>query len=153
VDARRAEWWVRLLTRLTGVVLLLATGAVLMPFVWMDAVHQRLGLGELPDRPIVGYLARSLSGMYAFAGVVYLYMSFDVPRYLPLIRLQALLSVAFGAVLLTLDSQEGMPWYWIAGEGPSLIVVYGLLWWLTVRAASSAAPRPVPAKGVQTEGG
>ncbi len=44
------------LLRLGGVVMLTALGAVVMPYSWMNAIHQQLGLGELPHVPIVGYL-------------------------------------------------------------------------------------------------
>ena len=31
----------------------------MVPYSWMDAIHQGLGMGKLPDAPIVGYLVRS----------------------------------------------------------------------------------------------
>jgi hypothetical protein len=42
-------------------ILFLATGAVLLPFSLMDVGHLWLGLGPLPNIPIIHYLTRSLS--------------------------------------------------------------------------------------------
>ena len=81
-----AEKWMIVLLRLTAVVLLTALFPAVMPFAWMDATHQWLGLGKLPDAPIVGYLTRSLSALYAVHGVLVLYLSLDVRRFLPVIR-------------------------------------------------------------------
>ncbi len=47
------------LLRFGGAVMLLALGAVVMPYEWMNGVHRNVGLGDLPHVPIVGYLTRS----------------------------------------------------------------------------------------------
>ena len=47
----------------------------MMPFEWMKEIHRYLGMGELPDGPIMGYLTRSLSAMYAMHGAVELFVS------------------------------------------------------------------------------
>ena len=52
------------LLRLGGAVMLMALGAVVMPYEWMNVIHQRQGLGNLPHVPIVGYLTRSISALY-----------------------------------------------------------------------------------------
>jgi hypothetical protein len=57
------------LLRVTGVIMLTALGAVVMPFGWMNSIHQQLGLGALPNVPIVGYLTRSISALYALHGL------------------------------------------------------------------------------------
>lgn len=77
---RRALVWY---LRIAAAVLLLALFAVFLPFEWMDAIHRGLGLGDLPKAPIVGYLTRSLSLLYALFGCLCLAVSFDVDRYLP----------------------------------------------------------------------
>ena len=64
----RYERSFKLFLRVVGTVALLAVVAVVMPYSWMDAVHQRLGMGKLPPEPIVGYLARSTSAFYAMLG-------------------------------------------------------------------------------------
>jgi hypothetical protein len=123
----RAERWLVLLLRVSAGVLLLATAAIFLPTAWMQATHHALGLGELPDLPVIQYLTRSLSGLYAFHGLFVLYVSFDVRRYLPLIRFVSLASALGGLCLLAIDLAAGMPWFWTLGEGPSLVLFYGII--------------------------
>ena len=44
------------LLRLSAVLLLTAIVPAVMPFAWMKAIHRLLGMGELPEGPIIGYL-------------------------------------------------------------------------------------------------
>ena len=122
------------LLRLTGLLLILAVGAVVMPFGWMAAACQWLGLGELPNSPTIGYLSRSLSALYAVYGVLMLHVSLDVQRYLPLIRCLAMLGVAFGAGMIVLDFMVGLPWWWALSEGPPIIALSVALLWLAAQA-------------------
>ena len=79
----RTESFLRFILRWEGSISLLALFAVVMPYSSMDATHQWLGLGKLPDQPIVGYLARSLSASYALLGGLLWFLSFDVHRHRP----------------------------------------------------------------------
>jgi hypothetical protein len=118
------------LMRVASVMMLLALGAVVMPFAWMDGVHRSLGMGPLPDAAIVHYLTRSASALYAAYGAVMLFLSFDVRRYRPVILFKAATGVVFGIVMLVLDVAVGMPWHWTAGEGPFIIALGGTVFWL-----------------------
>ena len=131
---KRSERWLIIVLRFTAVVLLFAIPAVIMPHSWMDALHRWLGLGELPDMPIVGYLARTLSAFYAIYGAVLLYLSFDVRRYLPLVRFLAVVMVLAGAGLIPLDCCVGMPWFWTVSEGP-FVTALGVVLFLLARQA------------------
>src|SRR4051794_162037 len=91
-----------------GAVLLLALPAAFLPTDWMDAVHRAMGLGELPRAPLVEYLTRSVSALYASCGLAILFLLTDLPRYLPLVRLIAWLHVVVGAGLAVLDVAVGM---------------------------------------------
>ena len=112
-----------MLLRLQGGMLLLAVPAIFLPFTWMAAVHAWLGLGELPQTPVVEYLVRSLSGMYAFWGPIFLFLAADVHRYLPLVRFVARLQIVFGVGMLVLDTVVGMPLPWIISEGPVIVAL------------------------------
>ena len=112
-----------LVLRVVGVVTLLALGAVFMPHVWMSAIHERMGLGPLAETPIIGYLTRSLSGMYAVHGALLLYMSCDVARYLPAIRFLAALTLIAALGLLALDLSMHMPTGWTLAEGPVVLLI------------------------------
>jgi len=110
---------------------LLALVAVVMPSSWMAASHEFLGLGKLPEAPIVGYLARSLSAFYALFGAIFLFVAADVERYRPLIRLLGAGFVGLGTVFLVVDAAVGLPWWWTASEGPFGVVVGSVMLWLT----------------------
>ena len=59
-------------------------------------------------------------------GALVFFVSLDVRRYLPVVKCLAVLSVFFGCGMLVLDIAVGLPPGWIAGEGPSIIVLGGL---------------------------
>jgi hypothetical protein len=140
----RAEKALVVLLRAVALLLMVAVVPVVMPSEWMAAIHRALGMGELPSRPIVGYLTRSVSALYALHGVLVLCISFDVRRYLPLVKCLGVLSLAFGAVMLALDYLVGMPIWWVFCEGPFIITLGAVLLWLAVktgRAMQKAAAR------------
>lgn len=120
-----------LLLRLDGIIMLSALIPAMMPFGWMQSVYRWLGLGELPELPIVGYLTRSLSIMYAMHGAVVLFLSTDVRRFLPVVKVVALLTILLGVGLMVLGIGVGMPAFWIVSEGPSLFFLYCVVLWLT----------------------
>jgi hypothetical protein len=113
--------------------LLLAVVAVLLPFPLMDATHTWLGLGRLPDIPIIHYLTRSLAALYAFHGAIMWGLTWNVQRYAPLIRLVAWGDIVFGIVMFVIDLTAEMPWFWTAAEGPSLVAFGLLILWLQHR--------------------
>src|SRR5438874_4792254 len=85
------------LLRLVGGVELCAIPFLFFPVPWMDAVHDRvLGLGPLPQVPIVEYMARSLAALYAVHGSVVFRLSFDVQRFRPLIGFLGWVHVVLG---------------------------------------------------------
>lgn len=118
-----AERGLRLLLRAVGALDLCALGAVIMPVDWMALTHARLGLGELSDAPIVGYLTRSASALYALHGATILLAAGDVRRYSPLISLLAYGAVILGGTLVGIDLAAGMPWYWTVAEGPTYLLI------------------------------
>jgi len=124
-----------LLLRGIGGLDLLALIAVVMPQHWMDVGHKWLGLGTMPHAPIVGYLARSSSALYALHGAMVLLMSFDVERYAPLIRFMALAALIHGAVILGIDFFEGLPALWRYGEGPAFAAAGVAVLWLQSQSA------------------
>lgn len=123
--------------RIAGVLLLTAVGAAVMPFEWMRNIHRLLGMGELPEGPVVHYLTRSLSAMYALHGALVVFVSFDVRRYLPLVKFLLILGIAFGFGMLALDIAAGMPAAWTAGEGPFIVALSGVMLWLARRVTVS----------------
>ena len=95
-----------------------------------NVIHGYLGLGELPDAPIVGYLARSLSAFYAFVSAITLFVSFDIRRYCSFVKLWAILVILIGFVLLGIDIEAGMPMSWTLCEGAPTIATGLIVLWL-----------------------
>ncbi|HWB09486.1 MAG TPA: hypothetical protein VG826_09690 [Pirellulales bacterium] len=118
-----AERGLQLLLRGLGVFDLLALGGVIMPQHCMAIVHAWLGMGELPRTPVVDYLARSASLMYAQHAVVFLFLSTDVRRYRPLIVLMAIIAIVSGLAMLTIDLMARIPLFWTVIEGPGYVVL------------------------------
>ena len=114
----KQERLLRLILQVIGSAALLAVFAVLMPYSCMNAIHQGLGMGELPSEPIVGYLARSTSALYALFGGLLWVMSCDLRRHRLALCYLGVAVVLFGLTLLAVDLLEGMPLWWSLGEGP-----------------------------------
>lgn len=117
-----AKKLLKYLLALIGVTLMLAIIPVFFPTNVMALIHEWLGLGEFPQRPIALYLARSASLLYAVHGTLLLFVSFQLDRYQKLVVVIGWLHVLIGIVMLGIDLLESMPWYWIAGEGPPIVM-------------------------------
>jgi hypothetical protein len=89
----------------------------------MDAVHSEMGLGRMPKSPIVDYLARSLSLVYASMAPLCGFLARDVRRYPEIIALQATVKLVGGFGLLMLDLALGMPLFWTVCEGPLIMAL------------------------------
>ncbi len=131
------------LLRISGVVMLTALGAVVMPYDWMNIIHRQQGLGELPHVPIVGYLTRSISALYALQGALLVFIASDLPRYLPVVRFLALAGAVFGTMMVGIDWAVGMPVLWTIGEGPWVILLSAVILWLAGRQRFAATVTPV----------
>jgi len=127
-DTRRRQlvWFLRVLGGLD----LLALLAVVMPFHMMNRLHELVGLGAMPDAPLMGYLARSASLLYALLGGLVLYMSCDVERYRPVLGVIGRGVLVCGVILIGVDVVEQLPMWWICLEGPTVLGLGGVLLWL-----------------------
>ena len=121
------------LLRISGIILLTALVAVVMPFSWMQIIHRYLGMGELPAGPIMGYLTRSLSLFYAMHGTLIIFVSLDIRRHQPFVKFLAVVSILFGIGMIILDIVVGMPLYWILFEGPLVIPLGVAILWLACK--------------------
>jgi hypothetical protein len=138
----RSEKALVVLLRVGGVLLLTAVIPAVMPFAWVKDIHRLLGMGELSEGPITGYFTRLLSAIYALHGALIFFISLDVRRYLPVVKLLAVFGTIFGLGMLVLDVMVGMPSPWIACEGPFIVLLCGIILWLTggVRPSDEARP-------------
>jgi hypothetical protein len=119
----RSERLLVALLYLCAAVSSLAAIPVVMPHRWMDISHRWLGMGELPQMPVIVYLTRSLSALYVFHGGMLWFMARDVRRYSTLITYLGFAFVGFGIVTAGIDLCAHLPVMWIAMEGPLLMGV------------------------------
>lgn len=119
---KRAETLLRWLLIANGVMTLMALPAAFMPTAWMDMFHRRLELGPLPEGPIVQYLARSVSALYAAFGSLTLVIAWDLRRFAPLVTWWGIVAILFGAILLWVDTHAPMPAHWTWGEAPYTVL-------------------------------
>lgn len=109
------------LLRMAGIAMLCALVFVFCPFEWMAAIHRRIGLGELQHTPLLSYLIRSVSALYAILGAVGMCVSFDLGRYRPLIALLGAAALLGGIGVTILDAVLRLPLFWTLAEGPLTI--------------------------------
>lgn len=115
-----------LLLRACGLIDCLALVVAVMPAAWIASLHAHLNIGSFPTDTITHYLARSSSLMYAVHGILLIIVSFDINRYLSIIKLLAVVAVVHGLILIGIDANTGMPWWWTVTEGP-LLIAWGTL--------------------------
>lgn len=133
------ERLLRLLLRVSGVVLMLALPAALMPTSWMRSANDLLLTDPLPATPLVEYLTRSLSGLYASLGLVTWMLASDVRRYAPIIAWKSIAGMLFAVGLIVLDTAIGLPWYWTLVEGPGVFALC-LAGWVLARRVDRGQP-------------
>jgi hypothetical protein len=122
--------------RFSAAMFLCALPFVFVPTAWMRWIADMYGL-EVPDAQLVEYLTRSVSAVYAIMGTSYWFMSCDIRRYVPLLRFNAFVTIAFIVVGIGIDVMIPMPIAWTVGEAVSLIVWTALLLWLVRRVPSA----------------
>lgn len=148
VPPTRPERALKWVLRLNGLVTLAALAAVFMPLDWMDNVHQRLGMGPMPRGPVVEYLARTVSALYAIHGGLCLILARDVRRYGSLITYIAFASLLFAALVFWIDKSAGLPKAWLWSEAVSIALMSGVMLVLIRVARASEVARA--RKGART---
>ena len=126
----KSELAIVIILRFVGITGLFAIPAIFLPYAWMNSIHAFMGLGELPNAPIVGYLARSLSAFYAALSAFTLFISLDIRLYRSFVKLWGYVVSVLGFVLLGIDLFAPMPVAWTVGEGPPTAAVGFLVLWL-----------------------
>jgi hypothetical protein len=119
------------LLRIVGFGSLTAIIFVFCPLNWMDSIHQMLGFGPFPAAAMIEYLARTESALYAFLGMIFCFISFDLPRYQSLIRFMAWIIIPLSIAVTVLDIKLSFPLLWIIAEGPFTLLLGIILLILT----------------------
>ena len=127
------ERWLKIVLWVFGAPCVVAFFPFVMPRSWMAVTHEWLGMGALPDKPIVGYLARTASGLFGLYGCVLLLLASDVQRYSRVIRLQAVLVIVLSGAGAVFGFRAGMPAWWMIWDLTSCWFCCGVMLWLQRR--------------------
>lgn len=120
----------RWLLRLIGLIEALAFLAVVMPRSWMEVSHAWLGLGQMPEGSVLMVLIRQASYTYGIHGISLWVIASDLKRFRPIVLLNGLSFLLAGPVFFIIDYTAGMPWWWLAVDGPSLALMGAAMLWL-----------------------
>jgi hypothetical protein len=102
--------------RLSGTVEILAFFAVAMPRSWMEASHSWLGMGEMPNGPLIMFMIRQASYAYGMHGVSLWLLATDVRRYRLLVLFNAVAYLIAAVVFAVIDYFVGMPLWWTIAD-------------------------------------
>jgi len=118
------------LLRLGGSFEILAFVAVVMPRAWMETSHTWLGLGEMPDGPIIMFMIRQASYAYGMHGVSLWIIASDVNRFRLIVRFNGISFLLAAPVFFLIDYHSGMPWYWTISDSLACAFFGAALLWL-----------------------
>ena len=113
-----------------GCGLMVAFFFMVLPRSQMDSIHAWLGLGAMPEAPIVWYLARSTSLLYGVHGALMFVCGRNINEFIGLAPVFGWLHVGLGLAMLFIDLSAGMPWWWTAFEGIPIAITGGVIVWL-----------------------
>ena len=129
MNRERLSSW---LLRLSGAVEILAFIAVVMPRSLMETSHAWLGLGEMPDGPIIMFMIRQASYAYGVHGISLWVLASDVERFRPLVILNGVAFLLAGPVFFVIDYTSGMPLWWTLGDTLACGFFGAALLWLNL---------------------
>jgi hypothetical protein len=121
----------KLLLRLAAIFEMLAFIAVVMPRSWMEVSHEWLGMGQMPDGPLIMFLIRQASFTYGAHGILMWVLSLDVDRFRPLIILTGITFLIAAPVFFLIDYTYGMPLWWTLSDPISCGFLGAAILWLT----------------------
>lgn len=135
----RTSIQLRILLRTLGAICVLAIIPLVMPFKYLDAAHQFLGLGPFPREPIAIYLARSVSSLCTFYGGLLLVLSHNVTRYISIISYQAMAIMMLSAYGIVAGIRAGLPAFLVVADAVGCWVFLLPIFFLSRTVAQSQA--------------
>jgi hypothetical protein len=120
--ARLSPRWLTLVLKTVGIVTVTAFAASVMPQAWIISIAEALGFEPFPNSPLTFYLARNLSLLYGFIGLLVLWIAFNLRQYRSLVKPFAYATILFGLWQAIVDTQAAMPIWWTAFESVSTIL-------------------------------
>ncbi len=126
IDRRRIQKW---LLRAAAIVQFIAWPGVLLPREAVEKLSWLMGQGQPPLVPLMVYFTGGCAYVYVAAGIWLWLISGDVVRYRPLVTATAWIYLIGGPGFAWIDTQSGLPGWWVAMDSLScLFFGMGLLW-------------------------
>jgi hypothetical protein len=97
----------------------------------METSHSWLGLGVLPDGPIIMFMIRQASFTYGIHGLLLWLLASDVARFRPLVSFTGITYLLAAPVFFIIDYTSGMPGFWLATDTIGCAFLGAALFWLT----------------------
>jgi len=113
MNSQRIQAW---LLRLSGTVEMLAFFSVVMPRSWMEIAHAWVGLGQMPDGPIIMFMIRQASYTYGVHGLSLWVIASNVERFRTLVIFNGFAYLLAAPVFFLIDYTSGMPFWWTLGD-------------------------------------
>lgn len=121
------------LLRITGATEVLAFISVVMPRAWMESSHAWLGMGTMPDGPLMDFMIRQASYAYGMHGVSLWILATNVKRFRKLITFNGLSFLLAGPVFFIIDYTTGMPMWWTLSDSLACFALGAALLWFNRR--------------------
>jgi hypothetical protein len=119
----------RWLLRIAAVLQFIALPGALLPRQAVEKFSWLMGLGRPPLVPLLVYFAGGGAYVYLALGVLLWLFSKDVVRYRPLVPATAWISLVGGPAFLWIDTQSGLPRWWVAMDSLSCLLFGAALLW------------------------
>lgn len=119
----------RIVLRLFALATLAALPGVVAPRWTAEKLSWLMGFGQVPPTPLMLYMMAGGSAVYLAQGLLLGVMSRDVVRYQPLIRVVAWALLLCAPLFWWIDTQAGLPRWWIWMDSASALITGLILTW------------------------
>jgi hypothetical protein len=119
----------RLILRVVALVSLAAVPAILMPRLAAQKLSWLMGFDQAPITPLLLYMMAGGSCVFVGQAVMLWVLSGDVVRYQPLVRVVAWIYLVCAPLFLWIDSQAGLPAWWVAMDSLGCFIAGAALAW------------------------
>lgn len=119
----------RLVLRLIAIGSLIAVPAIISPRLAAEKLSSLMGFSHQPITPLLLYMMAGGACVFVGQALLLWMLSGDIARYQPLIRVIAWIYTACGPLFLWIDSQVGLPKWWMAMDSLGCLSAgLALLW-------------------------
>jgi hypothetical protein len=127
--------------RLLAIIQMLTFAVVLMPLEWIASWHAWLGVGVMPDDPVLRYVIRGAALAQAAIGVLLWVIATDVVRFRPLVVATATIYLIGAPAYYWIDATAGMPHFWCIFDCAFCFFTGGVLMTLCLLSARNKSPQ------------